>query len=380
VGVTGTNGKTTTTSLVAAALSCLSAPIPRVTTIGFFVGEEKLELAGDYRGFLRTLKLGRERGARHAAIELTSQALGLGFFNAWPCKIGVFTNLTRDHVDQHGSPEHYLASKAQLFVNLPPGGSAILNGCDPASQLLAEVIPEGVRVLYYGARSRGEPLVPLDLEAEEVELSWQGTRAGLKGSARLGPIPQALELRAIGDVFVENGLAALCAAVAMGAPASAAAAAMAEAPAPSGRFEVVRREPYVVVDYAHTPDALRRTLGAARQLCRGRLAVVFGAGGDRDQPKRPMMGEAASGADQVWLTSDNPRSENPLSIAEAIRGGLADHPNVTIELDREVAITRAIRAAQAEDVVLIAGKGHEAEQDVAGTRRHFSDAEVARRA
>lgn len=380
MGVTGTNGKTTTTSLVAAALACLSAPIPRVTTIGFFVGEEQLELPNDYRGFFQTLKTGRERGARHAAIELTSQALGLGFFHAWPCRVGVFTNLTRDHVDQHGSPEHYLASKAQLFVNLPPGGSAILNGCDPASQLLAEVIPKGVRVLYYGARSRGEPRVPLDLEAEQVELSWQGTRARLKGSAQLGQVPEALELRAIGDVFVENGLAALCAAIAMGAPASAAASAMAAAPAPSGRFEVVRREPYVVVDYAHTPDALQRTLAAARRLCRGKLSVVFGAGGERDQPKRPLMGEAASSADHVWLTSDNPRSEDPLSIAEAIRGGLPTHPSVVIELDRQVAITRAIRQAAADDVVVIAGKGHEAEQDIGGTRRHFSDAEVARSA
>lgn len=380
MGVTGTNGKTTTTSLVAAALSCLSAPVPRVTTVGLFVGEEQLELPSDYRGFLQTLKLGRERGARHAAIELTSQALGLGFFHAWPCRVGVFTNLTRDHLDQHGSAEHYLASKAQLFVNLPAGGSAILNGCDPASQLLAEVIPKGVRVLYYGARSRGEPLVPLDLEAGEVELSWQGTRARLKGSVQLGQLPEALELRAIGEVFVENGLAALCAAIAMGAPASAAASAMAAAPAPSGRFEVVRREPYVVVDYAHTPDALQRTLAAARRLCPGKLSVVFGAGGDRDQPKRPLMGEAARGADHVWLTSDNPRSEDPLSIAEAIRGGLLAHPSVVIELDRQAAITRAIRQAQADDVVVIAGKGHEAEQDIGGTRRHFSDAEVARSA
>jgi UDP-N-acetylmuramoyl-L-alanyl-D-glutamate--2,6-diaminopimelate ligase len=380
VGVTGTNGKTTTTTLVAAALGRVSAPIPRVTTLGFYVGDEKLELEGSYAAFIETLRLGRKRGARHAAIELSSEALGLGFFHAWPCRVGVFTNLTRDHLDRHGSPEHYLASKAQLFVHLPAGGAAILNGCDPASLLLAEVVPKGVRVLYYGVRSRGKPLVPLDLEASRVELSWKGTHAELRGSPALGRVPAVLQVGAIGDVFAENALAALCASIALGVPADAAASAIAAATPPAGRFEVVRHDPHVVVDYAHTPDALERTLAAARRLCPGTLSVVFGAGGERDQPKRPMMGAAARAADRIFLTSDNPRAEDPAEIARAIGAGLGEHTGTEIVLDRREAITTAVRRARPGDVVVIAGRGHETEQHTGGERRLLSDAQVAREA
>jgi UDP-N-acetylmuramoyl-L-alanyl-D-glutamate--2,6-diaminopimelate ligase len=377
VGVTGTNGKTTTTAYVAAALSRLSSPVPRITTVGFFVGDERLDLKPGYPAFLHTLALGRQRGARHAAIELSSEALALGFFHAWPCRIGVFTNLTQDHLDRHGSPEHYLASKAQLFLHLPAGGAAILNGCDPASELLAEVIPRGVRLLHYGARSRGAPVAPLDVEATDVQVSWAGTRIALRASLELGQAPAVLELRSIGDVFAENGLAALTAAIAAGVPAQAAVEAISAAPPPPGRFELVRTDPHVVIDYAHTPDALERTLGAARKLTPGNLTVVFGAGGERDQDKRPMMGKAARFADRVVITSDNPRSEDPALIAAAIREGLGDHPHVETVLDRADAIRHAVRTATRGDTVVIAGKGHESEQHVDGTVRHFSDREIA---
>jgi len=378
VGVTGTNGKTTTTTYVAAALSVLSRPVARVTTVGFFVGDEQLELTGSYAAFLQTLAGARSRGGRHAAIELSSEALGLGFSLAWPCRVGVFTNLTRDHLDRHGSAEHYLASKAQLFVHLPANGAAVLNGRDAASALLAEVVPEGVRTLHYGVPSRGQQVAPLDLEAVAVRVSWLGTELELAASTQLGPVPTRLSIRNIGQVFAENALAALTAAIAAGVPAELAASAIAATPEVPGRFEIVRREPWVVVDYAHTPDALQRTLECARELCTGKLSVVFGAGGERDQAKRPMMGEAARIADRVFLTSDNPRSEDPEAIATAIHAGLVGHAGVEFVLDRAEAIRRAVRDAAREDVLIIAGKGHEAEQQIAGETRHFSDRDVAR--
>lgn len=378
VGVTGTNGKTTTTTYVARALSHLSGPIPRVTTVGFYVGDETLHEPPGFRAFLKTLALGHQRGARHAAIELSSEALANGFIRAWPCRVGVFTNLTRDHLDRHGSPEHYLASKAQLFAHLPPGGAAILNGCDPASRLLAEVIPTGVRVLHYGAPQRGNPVAPLALEAKAITVDWKGTLLDLESDGGFDDLPPTLRLLALGAVFAENALAAIAAAVASGVPARAAAELIAQTPPPPGRFEVLRTDPHVVIDYAHTPDALTRTLDTANQLKRGTLTVVFGAGGERDRDKRPMMGRAAKGADRVVLTSDNPRSEDPATIAAAIASGLEGHPDVSVVLDRAEAIQRAIRSSGPGDVVLVAGKGHETEQHTSDGVRHFSDRDVAR--
>lgn len=375
--MTGTNGKTTTTTYLAAALSRSSTPIPRITTVGFFVGDEQQRAEPGFDTLVRTLKTGLDRGARHAALEWSSEALALGMIQFWPCRVGVFTNLTRDHLDRHPSPEHYLASKAQLFVHLLEGGAAVLNGCDPAGPLLAEIVPAHARTLYYGAASRGTALAPLDLEATRVALSWEGTRIGLRSSAALGSVPGEIHIRAIGNVFAENALGALAGAIAMGVPAFAAAEAIGAAAPPPGRFEVVRTDPHVVIDYAHTPDALARTLDSARALCTGRLCVVFGAGGERDQPKRPMMGQAAHAADSVILTSDNPRSEDPAAIAAAIRAGLGEHPNVETVLDRAEAIRRAVRAGRPGDVIVVAGKGHETEQSAGGTTRRFSDRDVA---
>jgi UDP-N-acetylmuramoyl-L-alanyl-D-glutamate--2,6-diaminopimelate ligase len=377
VGVTGTNGKTTTTALVAAALGRLHAPVLRNTTVGSFLGSEPLELAPDFDGFMEGMERLRSSGGRLAAIELTSEALACGFAKAWPCSIGVFTNLTREHLDAHGSAEHYLASKAQLFVHLPASGCAVLNGCDPSAELLEAVVPKGVRVLRYGVGSVA-PGRALDLVIDGIRLSWQGTAFRLQG----GLLPDSLELsvRAIGEVHAENAAAALAAAVAAGVDVAQAADAISRVPAPPGRFEVLGVGPRVVVDYAHTPDALLRTLQSARLLCEGRLHVVFGAGGNRDQGKRPEMGEAARGADRVTLTSDNPRSEAPAQIAAQIRAGLGAHADVRIELDRARAIREAVQEAAEGDVVVVAGKGHERVQLIGAERRPFCDQQVAQEA
>ncbi len=380
VGVTGTNGKTTTTTLVAEALATLGRPVARVTTLGCYLDDERQDVPFDHAGFIATMRRCLDAGGRYAAIELTSEALANGFARAWPCQVAVFTNLTRDHLDAHGSMEHYLASKAQLFLQLPKGGAAILNACDEASPLLEEVVPAGVHVTRYGLLTRGQPTAPLDLRAHDVVLTPYGTSFKVARSEAFATFPSELSTRAVGQVFAENALAALAAAVAAGVPPDQAALAIAGAAPPAGRFQIVAERPYVVVDYAHTPDALARTLATAKELCRGRLGLVFGAGGNRDQKKRPLMGAAALLADRVVLTSDNPRDEDPAQIAAEVRQGLEDHADVVIELDRRRAIQDAVLGAEEHDWIVIAGKGHENEQLVRGVRTPFSDVEVAREA
>lgn len=376
VGITGTNGKTSTTGMVAALLGLLTQPVARVTTLGCFLDEEQLEVPGHYAGFLACMQRAVAAGGRYAALELTSEALSLGFAKAWPCQLGVFTNLSLDHSDAHGSPEHYLASKAQLFIALPAGGAAVLNGCDPNAALIAEVVAPGVEIVRYGSSSRGAEWAPLHLAAAPAELSLEGSRAELRPSPRFPGLPAQLEIRAVGEIFIENALAALAAALALGVPAPRAVERLKRVEPPPGRFQVVRRRPDVVVDYAHTPDALERTLATARRLCRGKLTLVFGAGGDRDKAKRPLLGAAARTADHIVLTSDNPRTESPLAIMAEVAAGIGAHPSVLQQVDRAQAIRSAVEAAQPEDLVLVAGKGHELTQEIAGQRHAFSDVAV----
>jgi UDP-N-acetylmuramoyl-L-alanyl-D-glutamate--2,6-diaminopimelate ligase len=378
VGVTGTNGKTSTTAMIAALLAELARPVARVTTVGAFLDEERQDVAAHYAGFLETMQRCLSRGGRYAALEFTSEALAMGFAKAWPCRVAAFTNLSLDHSDAHGSPEHYLASKAQLFMALTSGATAVLNGRDSAAQLLSEVIPPGVSVITYGVASRGEAWTKCDLAVRSLELSFEGTRFELEPCARFPELPLSLQIRAVGEIFVENALAALAAALASGVPAVAAVSALARVSPPPGRFQIVRERPYAVVDYAHTPDALSRTLATARALCQGRVCVVFGAGGQRDRSKRPLLGEAARAADRVILTSDNPRHEDPQAIMAQIAEGLGDHSQALREVDRARAIELAVRQAAPDDLVLIAGKGHELKQETAGEQIAFSDEAIVR--
>jgi UDP-N-acetylmuramoyl-L-alanyl-D-glutamate--2,6-diaminopimelate ligase len=376
VGVTGTNGKTSTTGMIAALLGRLQRPVACCTTLGCFLDDERQDVPAHYAGFEATLARGLRAGGRFAAIELTSEALALGFAKAWPCRVAAFTNLTLDHSDAHGSPEHYLASKAQLFVHLPAGGTAVLNGCDESAQLIQEVVPKGAQVVRYGVASRGPAWAPLDLSASAVVVSAGATEADLAPSERFPGLPSRLRLRAVGEIFVENALAALGCALSLGVDARAAVEVLADVPAPLGRFQIIQREPYVVVDYAHTPDALERTLLTARRLCQGKLWLVFGAGGDRDKAKRPLLGVAARAADRVVLTSDNPRSESPLAIMDEIAAGVGEHAGLEREVDRARAIRHALARAGANDWVLIAGKGHERTQQLGDDAHPFSDAEI----
>jgi UDP-N-acetylmuramoyl-L-alanyl-D-glutamate--2,6-diaminopimelate ligase len=349
--------------------------------VGTFLDAELLDVPKSYDGFIEAMRRGESLGGSYAVVELTSEALFHGFGKAWPCEVGVFTNLTHDHLDAHGTPEHYLGSKAQLFLNIPFGGTAIMNACDPSAELIEEIIPKGVRILRFGVPSRGTPYGEVHALATKVETNFDGTRIELATKGL--PVRGGFELKskAVGQVFAENVIAAWLAAMAAGVPAELAAEAIAAAEAPKGRFEVVGRAPWVVVDYAHTPDALARTVTQARTLCKeGRLLVLFGAGGNRDKNKRGPMGLAASPADEIILTSDNPRDEDARDIAESIKGGITGAAKVVIELDRGTAIRNAIATLGADDVLIIAGRGHETEQIIGKDTRRFSDVETAKEA
>ncbi len=381
--VTGTNGKTTTTSLIAHIVAAAGEVPARVTTLGSWVGDERTgtEPTGD--AFVQTLALAAMRGVKTIAVETTSHALQQGFTKTWPAKVAVFTNLTRDHLDYHGSPEQYLAAKAQLFMDLPSNGVAVLNLADPASALLSEVVPEGVRVLGYAARPVHVDCneIPLALFADDVVVDHDGTHARLAPSPIADGLGGRIDLSLLGVVHAENAMAAALAGVGLGFPFEAITRALRSFKGVPGRFQVVHTRPIVVVDFAHTPDALTRTLVQARALVRdraGKLLVVFGCGGDRDPGKRAQMGEIAStAADVVCLTSDNPRNEDPEKIADAVEIGTKEgDARLYRILDRREAIAMAIELASSDDIVVVAGKGHEREQLVGDTSYPFDDVDV----
>ncbi len=382
VGITGTNGKTSTTHFLASALGVAAAPVAVATTLGLFLDETPLDLPRTHGGLLEALSRARAAGGRFAALEVTSEVLARGLADRFPFRAAGFTNLSRDHLDAHGSVEHYFASKAQLFRALPAHGVAVVNGADEVADLLFEVTPRHARFLTYGVASRGPAKLELDARAHATALDFTGTELlvelGTALRAELGIGSVALRTRAIGEIFGENALCAWLLAVSLGVPADAARAAIADTAAPPGRFEVVASRPWVVVDYAHTPDALARTLATARRLTTGRVAVVFGAGGERDQGKRPELGKAACAADRIVLTSDNPRSEDPAAIAAAIRSGIPTGHELSIELDRARAVERAVLDAGADDLVILAGKGHELLWT--SSRSSESDSELGRAA
>ena len=397
LAVTGTNGKTSTTSMIASIVRAAGELAVRVTTLGMWVGDEQLADDGSMASFVRTLRRARELGARTLALEVTSRALEGGFAERWPAQIAVFTNLTHDHLDRHGTPERYLAAKAQLFLRLRPAGVAVLNAADPASALLSEVLPpDAARAGFLGQsplarpRARFEPgaqsnvdKLPIVLAAARLSCDQQGTHIELGASALASKL-EALELRVLGAFQADNALAAAVAADAAGYDADAIRRGLADFAGVPGRLEVCNHEPLVLVDFAHSPDALARVLESARALATqrgGRLACVFGCGGDRDRDKRPGMGGLADRlADLVWLTTDNPRSEPPVQIAAQIRAGAQGLATWHDVPDRRAAIAAALGWAGARDVVVIAGRGAETHQQLAAGPVPLLDRDAVREA
>jgi UDP-N-acetylmuramoyl-L-alanyl-D-glutamate--2,6-diaminopimelate ligase len=382
--VTGTNGKTTTTTMIEAIVAAAGEAHARVTTLGAWVNGEALGSETSSEVFDRAITRAAERGVRCLAVETTSQALAEGFAQAWPAEVAVFTNLSRDHLDYHRSAEDYLAAKAQLFMRLLPGGSAVLNAADPSSALLDEVIDPAQARLFYAARPVDPACaaLPLALAASRVEAGLDGTRITLDPSPLADQLGGEIVLSVVGEVHAENALAAALAGVALGYPPAIVRRALEGFAGVPGRFEIVHRRPAIVVDFAHTPDALERALRLGRSLVQGaggRVLCVFGCGGDRDPGKRGEMGAlAAALADVTVITTDNPRSEDPARIAAAVLEGARGGPGrVELVPDRREAITMAIELAAPPDIVILAGKGHERTQTVGERVLPFDDAEVA---
>jgi UDP-N-acetylmuramoyl-L-alanyl-D-glutamate--2,6-diaminopimelate ligase len=373
IGVTGTNGKTSIAHYLADLASRLGQPAGYLGTIGWGpVGalQSARLTTEDPITVQQRLATLVEAGCRWAVLEVSSHALDQQRVVDVPFRAAVFSNLSRDHLDYHASFEDYAAAKARLF-QWPGLELAVLNMDDPFGRRLANRLPAGTRRLGYG-RSSG---ISADVRwtADFASGAATGVWHTAWGEA-------ALDLPVQTEFSVANVAAALALLCHSGIPladVAEAARTLRQVPGRVERFTAAGR-PTVVVDYAHTPDALDQVLAALRPATRGRLICVFGCGGDRDTGKRPLMAAAAERhADELWLTSDNPRSEDPLAIIRDMRGGLSGRVVAHVCPDRREAIERALAAATADDLVLVAGKGHEAYQEVAGERRRFSDRALA---
>jgi UDP-N-acetylmuramoyl-L-alanyl-D-glutamate--2,6-diaminopimelate ligase len=375
VGVTGTNGKTTTTYLIDAILRAAGRPSGLLGTVQYRIGNRLMEAvrttpeASDLQHLFREMA---EAGCRYAVLEVSSHSLVLKRVHGCEFQVAVFTNLTRDHLDFHGDMESYFAAKRVLFdALLREDGHAVVNIDDPHGAELARGVPG--RVLTYALENEA------DLSASAVELSLRGTR--FQARTRAGTFDVQTPL--FGRFNVQNVLAALGAGLALGVSPEEALRGIASLAGVPGRLERVDagQDFAVVVDYAHTDDALKNLLEALRELGPRRLITVFGCGGDRDNTKRPLMGTVASRlSDFVIVTSDNPRSEPPEAILEQVRRGIPKSREDQTELvvDRREAIARALELARPGDVVAIAGKGHENYQVLRDRTVPFDDRQVAR--
>jgi len=395
-GITGTNGKTTCAYLLAQCLERLGGDAAYIGTIG--VGRpaqltQPTHTTPDAVSVQRFLAQLRSNGVKEVAMEVSSHALDQGRTDGVRFHTAAFTNLTRDHLDYHGTMANYGAAKAKL-LSLPDLEHLVLNVGDDFGRQFAQSYAGDAEMtaVWVGAGQSGW-LADRSLYAAEVSARPQGIVIELDGTfGRL-----AVETRLIGRFNAENALTVIACLLSLGKSLSDAAQALAQCAAAPGRMEVVNADgvrtgavhagdsharaarPTAVVDYAHTPDALAKALAAAREHCVGALWCVFGCGGERDPGKRPLMGAIADElADQIIVTDDNPRSENPAAITSAILEGIKLHPARVIN-DRGAAIAAAIHEARPGDVVLIAGKGHEDYQIYGDSRRRFSDRDEALR-
>ena len=379
VGITGTNGKTTTAYLVSAIFEAAGTRCGLMGTVTYRIGDRAFEAtrttpeAPEVQGFMRQMV---SAGCGACVMEVSSHALALKRVEGIRFAAGVFTNLTRDHLDFHADMEDYFTAKRRLFELLPKDAPALVNVDDPRGGALLDA---GGRAVTYGINKTA------DVSPGPLTFSLRG----LSFDVRTPQGAVRVRSRLVGRPNVYNILAAVGATAALGVPVEAIEGGLEQLPGVPGRFEVVSASSddiTVVVDYAHTDDALRNLLETARSMAERRLITVFGAGGDRDRTKRPLMGMVAARlSDVVVITSDNPRSEDPVRIIEEVKRG-ADpemrqgHAEVLTVVDRRDAIGQAVRRAASGDVVLIAGKGHEKYQEIGGRTFPFDDVAVAREA
>ncbi|MCU0238139.1 MAG: UDP-N-acetylmuramoyl-L-alanyl-D-glutamate--2,6-diaminopimelate ligase [Pyrinomonadaceae bacterium] len=381
VGITGTNGKTTTTYLVFALAEANQQKSAMLTTVEYRIGEKSVEAvrttpeASDTNRFLREAL---EANCTMATMETSSQALDLRRCDALKFAVAVFSNLTRDHLDYHGTMENYYDSKKRLFdgrLGEKPKSCVINLDDEYGVQLANELKANGQKVVTYAQDNDA------DLTAKDVEVSLiKGTSFTLKTPKGERKVTSPL----VGKPHVYNILAATSTALELGYDLDLCVKGIEKCVGAPGRFERVEHDGdfAIVVDYAHTDDALLNTLKTAKDLTKGRIITVFGCGGDRDKTKREPMGEIAGRySDTVIITSDNPRTENPLEIIEQIEVGVAKTSTNFLKIsDRREAIYQAISNAKSGDVVIIAGKGHENYQIIGSDKFHFDDREVAKEA
>jgi UDP-N-acetylmuramoyl-L-alanyl-D-glutamate--2,6-diaminopimelate ligase len=372
VGVTGTNGKTTTVHMVRHLLDDAAAPAASIGTLGVltrsageaFPGGSGLTTPGPIE-LQRVLRALVDAGVRRVALEVSSHSLDQHRVDGIAFHAAVFTNLTRDHLDYHGTMEAYVAAKARLVDLLAPGSAAVVNADDPAWSAL----PAAPRVVGFGMHT-----ADADVRSEHVRFSERGSAWTLLIARRAADV----RLPLLGEFNVANALAAAGAAWSLGREIGEIAQRLDTLPQVPGRLERLHERPVVLRDYSHTPDSLERALKAVRPFTPGRLFVVVGCGGDRDPGKRPIMGGIAERlSDVAVITSDNPRTEDPERILDQMEAGMSRRDHVRIE-DRRDAIAHALRTAHSDDVILLAGKGHETYQIRGTTSYPFDEKDVVR--
>lgn len=377
IGVVGTNGKTTSTFLVKSMLEAAGYQVGLIGTINNYIKDQVIPSINTTPGMLELQKLFAKMaaaGVDYVVMEVSSHSIDQGRVAGLKFTGGIFTNITQDHLDYHKTFEEYLRVKTKFFKDLPPDSWAVINNDDPhAGSIIAQT---KAKVYTYGITNQAS------VRAENVKV----VQAGVSYTAVTfkGQIDLALKLTGYFNVY--NSLGVLTAGLAEGLEPAAIKQGLEKISLVPGRFQMVPESKTfgVIVDYAHTPDGLENILKTARSLTSQRLLLVFGCGGDRDRTKRPIMGEiAARMADFTIITSDNPRSEDPLQIIMDIEAGFRKAQTKAayqVEVDREKAIRKIIAMADAGDLVMIAGKGHETYQDFGDHRIHFDDREVAREA
>ncbi|WP_400163192.1 UDP-N-acetylmuramoyl-L-alanyl-D-glutamate--2,6-diaminopimelate ligase [Brevibacillus sp. TJ4] len=382
IGVTGTNGKTTTTHLIDKIFRDQNKMTGLIGTIHMRIGdvsEEVKNTTPDVIDLQKSFRRMCDCHTEYAIIEVSSHALEQGRVRGCDIHTAVFTNLTQDHLDYHQTMDNYRNAKALLFSQLGNHyewdrmKTAVLNADDEASKLYERVTP--ARVLTYGIEQQA------DVRARDIAITSKGTSFTVDSFA--GTLPFHLKL--VGKFNVYNALAATAAALAEGVPLADIKASLEAVPGVNGRFESVDAgQPFsVLVDYSHTPDSLENALLTVREFAKGRVFCIVGCGGDRDRGKRPIMAQIATKyADWTVLTSDNPRSEDPQAIIDDMIAGLAgvEAERYVAEPDRREAIFQAVQRANSEDVILIAGKGHETYQIIGSQVLPFDDREVAKEA
>lgn len=381
IGITGTNGKTTVTHLIQKILEENGEKCALIGTLGY-----KLSSNGEYRDAKHTTPQAPELQATlrmikdvekidNVVMEVSSHALEQNRVGGCQFNGAVLTNLTQDHLDYHITMENYFEAKALLFRGLSEGDFAVINADDSYAQKFLDAVPEGVKKFTYGVKKNAEVM------AKDINFSLNGAEFTL---CLNGEKEYSVNLHMNGMFSVYNVLAAVTASIAMGIDIKTALKALENVKGVAGRFEVVAKKPLVIVDYAHTPDGLENVLKSAREITPkdGKLICLFGCGGDRDATKRPKMGAIAENlADKIVITSDNPRSEDPQQIITDIIAGLknVNTETVTVEPDRGHAISLLKTIAGNNDVVVIAGKGHENYQILKDRTIHFDDREEARK-